>query len=69
MNQVAVITNALISNSPVLALPRWRVIADVRERFRCCESAAREAYALARAEGHARNRRDTTPYAKVERQS
>lgn len=59
MPMQALIANALIANAPILALPRWRVMADIRQRFGCCESIAREAYALARIEGRMRQRRWT----------
>jgi hypothetical protein len=67
VNAIASIANELVTHRDVLALPRWRVVADVRERFRCCDSTAREAYALARTAAHARKRRDTVTYARVER--
>lgn len=67
MNQVAVITNELLNHAAILSLPRPTVLSDVRERFHCCESAAREAYALARAEGHARNRGMTVRYVRRSR--
>jgi len=66
---IARIANALIDNDAMLSLPRWRVMSDIRERFGCCESVAREAFALARVEGRLRIRRDTTPYARVERRA
>jgi hypothetical protein len=62
MNAIASIANALVTHRDVLALPRWRVVADVRERFHCCDSTAREAYALARTAAHARKPGHTVRY-------
>jgi len=54
MSAVAAIANALIDCRDVLALPRWMVLAGIRARFGCGDGTAREAYALARVEAHAR---------------
>lgn len=59
MPLIAIIANALIDHAPVLALPRWRVMADIREKYRCSEVTAREAYALARIAGKMRHKRNT----------
>lgn len=65
MNAVARITNALVSHPHLFALPRWRVIADVRERFGCSDWVARTAYADARVCAHHRDRRSTTPHVRM----
>jgi hypothetical protein len=51
---IANIANALIDHRPLLALPRWRVLADIRATYGCGEFTAREAYALARVAGRVR---------------
>lgn len=56
---------ALLANPAILNLPRWRVIADIRERFGCSDWAARTAYAAARVEGHQRHRRSTVPHVRM----
>lgn len=65
MSAVAAITQSLIAHADLLALPRWRVIADVRERFACSDWAARTAYANARVLGHKRDRRHTVPHTRA----
>jgi hypothetical protein len=65
MSALASITNALLSHPDLFLLPRWRVIADVRERFACSDWVARTAYADARVIGHRRNRRSTIPHARM----
>lgn len=62
MSAVATITASLLAHVDVLALPRWRVIADVRSVFGCSDYAARTAYARARVMGHRRDRRSTSPH-------
>lgn len=67
MSLAAVIVDALLAQPAMLSLPRWRVLADVRERFACGDCTARTAYAQARVRGHARTKRETGPQARVER--
>lgn len=52
----------ILEHPEILDLPRWRVIADVRERFQCSDYAARAAYALSRIHAHKRTRRHTWPF-------
>ena len=42
------IASELSANRPMLALPRWRIIADIRQRFGCGDCTARTAVAMAR---------------------
>lgn len=58
---------ALLANRDVLNLPRWRVMADIREVYGCNGSTAGSAYAAARVHAHARTRRHTAPYVRQER--
>ena len=42
------IASELLANRPMLTLPRWMVMADIRQRFRVGDCTARIAFALAR---------------------
>jgi hypothetical protein len=66
MTAVARVALAMLRDPAILDLPRWRVIADARERFGCSDWAARTAYAEARINGHRRNRRSTVPHVRME---
>lgn len=62
MSVLAQVTSALVAHPDLFALPRWRVIDDVRAVFGCSDWAARTAYAKARVQSRKRDRRDTTPH-------
>lgn len=65
MNLIASIANALFDNADLLALPRPRVIADIRATYRCGDDTAIKAYSLARVIAHKRSRRITVPTRKT----